>query len=76
MKRNRKINFETYIQIRISKKLKEKIELKSKGGNASNYIRKLIEKDCKDLDDIVWVKYFYILLLTNNFTYYIINMSR
>lgn len=53
MKRNRKINYETYIQIRISKKLKEKIELKSKGGNASNYIRKLIEKDCKDLDDIV-----------------------
>ena len=53
MKRNRKINYETCMQIRLSKKMKEKIELKCKGGNISNYIRKLIEKDCKDLDDIV-----------------------
>ena len=53
MKRNRKINYDTKIQIRISNNLKEKIELKCKGGNLSNYIRKLVEKDCKNLDDIL-----------------------
>ena len=44
MKRNRKINYETYIQLRISKELKEKIMYKS-NGKISEYIRKLIEKD-------------------------------
>lgn len=42
--RNRKINYETCIQFRISNELKEKMIYKS-NGKISEYIRNLIEKD-------------------------------
>lgn len=49
MKRNRKINYETVMQIRISKELKSKVYHRSQelGKGISDYIRDLLEKDCK-----------------------------
>lgn len=47
--RNKKKNYDIVIQIRISKELKKQAINKS-GGNLSEYIRKLISKDCENLD--------------------------
>lgn len=53
MKRNRKINYETVMQIRISKELKSKVYHRSQelGKGISDYIRDLLEKDCKNIKD-------------------------
>lgn len=50
MKRNRKINYETVMQIRISKELKNKVFHRSQelGKGISDYIRDLLEKDCEE----------------------------
>lgn len=47
--RNKKKNYDIVMQIRISKELKKQAINKS-GGNLSEYIRKLISKDCRNLD--------------------------
>lgn len=49
--RNRKVNYDIRIQVRISQELKKKALYKSDDMNLSNYIRKLIEKDCEDVED-------------------------
>ena len=47
-----KNNLETVIQFRITNELKEKLILKVGKGKLSDYIRSLIEKDCKHIRDI------------------------
>lgn len=40
--------YETFIQIRVSNDLKDKIYTRCKGMKISDYIRELIIKDCQD----------------------------
>lgn len=47
-KRNRKINYETVMQIRISNELKQKAIYRAKDEKLSDYVRGLIEKDCEE----------------------------
>lgn len=44
---SRKINYDIKLQIRISKELKEKALYKAGKHKLSDYVRKLIEEDCK-----------------------------
>lgn len=48
--RNRKKIYETRIQLRIPLQLKRKALYRSKDSNLSSYIRKLIEKDCENIE--------------------------
>lgn len=48
--RNRNTIYETKIQMRIPLQLKRKALYKSRNSTLSDYIRKLIEKDCEDIE--------------------------
>lgn len=50
--RNKKNNYETVIYMRISNELKEKAVYKAGNKKLSDYIRKLIEEDCKYVTEV------------------------